>query len=214
AFEFKVLPNNIGYVSLQSFENAEVSKEFEKNFEAISGTSALILDIRNNGGGNSSFGWSILGMLTDKDFKTSKWHTRSYKPAFRAWGRQEEIFGEDSGDFPADRSKYYSRPVVVLTGPATFSAAEDFAVAFDAMKRGLIIGEPTGGSTGQPLFFRLPGGGSARVTTKRDSYPDGKEFVGRGVIPDIVVKPNIPDIRARRDTVLEAARSELAKNLK
>ena len=52
------------------------------------------------------------------------------------------------------------------------------------------------------------------MTTKRDSYPDGKEFVGRGVIPDIVVKPNIPDIRARRDTVLEAARSELAKNLK
>lgn len=42
--------------------------------------------------------------------------------------------------------------VVVLTSPRTYSAAEDFASAFDVMRRGLIVGEPTGGSTGQPLF--------------------------------------------------------------
>lgn len=59
--------------------------------------------------------------------------------------------------------------MIVLTSARTYSAAEDFVVAFDAMKRGTIVGEPTGGSTGQPLLFVLPGGGTGRVCTKRDS---------------------------------------------
>jgi C-terminal processing protease CtpA/Prc len=100
---------------------------------------------------------------------------------------------------------------VVLTSVRSFSAAEDFAVAFDYAKRGTIIGEPTGGSTGQPLSFSLPGGGRARVCTKRDTYPDGKEFVGVGVQPQRVVHPTIADLRAGRDTVLEAALREVQR---
>lgn len=102
-------------------------------------------------------------------------------------------------------------PVIVLTSPRTFSAAEDFAVAFDAMQRGTIVGEATGGSTGQPLLFSLPGGGSGRVCTKRDTYPDGREFVGVGVQPHIKVAPTVADFRNGRDTVLEAALAELKK---
>jgi C-terminal processing protease CtpA/Prc len=79
------------------------------------------------------------------------------------------------------------------------------------MKRGTIVGEPTGGSTGQPLMFKLPGGGAARVCTKRDTYPDGKDFVGVGVQPQVLVRPTIADFRAGRDTVLEAALDFLRK---
>jgi len=43
-----------------------------------------------------------------------------------------------------------------------------------------VFGEAPGGSTGQPLFIKLPGGGSARVRSKRDLLPDGAEFVGKG----------------------------------
>jgi C-terminal processing protease CtpA/Prc len=99
----------------------------------------------------------------------------------------------------------------VLTSARTFSAAEDFTVAFDAMHRGLIVGEPTGGSTGQPMFFSLPGGGNARVCAKHDMYPDGKEFVGVGIQPGIVVKPTVSDLRKGKDTVLDAAIAELGK---
>lgn len=210
-FEFELLANNIAYVSLNSFGNNEAAEEFEKNFDAIAKTAALIIDVRRNGGGNSNVGWYVLSMLTDKNFRTSKWHTREYRPVFRAWGRPEGKYGNDAGNFSAHKSKYYDKPVVVLTSPATFSAAEDFAVAFDVLERGLIIGEATGGSTGQPLFFRLPGGGSARVTSKRDSYPDGKEFVGVGIQPDKLVQQTVKDIRSGRDTVLEAARAELTR---
>jgi len=102
--------------------------------------------------------------------------------------------------------------VVVLTSAHTYSAAEDFAVVFDAMKRGKIVGEPSGGSTGQPLVIALPGGGSARICTKHDRYPDGKEFVGVGIQPDIVVRPTVADFRAGRDTVLDAAIRELERS--
>ena len=81
---------------------------------------------------------------------------------------------------------------------------------FDAMKRGTLIGEATGGSTGQPLSFDLPGGGSARVCAKRDTYPDGREFVGKGIEPQITVAPTIEDIRAGRDPVLQRALAMLA----
>ncbi|MEM1181973.1 MAG: hypothetical protein AAGM22_26740, partial [Acidobacteriota bacterium] len=51
----------------------------------------------------------------------------------------------------------------------------------------------------------LPGGGSARIVTKRDTYPDGSDFVGRGVQPDLVAAPTVEAFRQGRDVELEAA---------
>ncbi len=79
------------------------------------------------------------------------------------------------------------------------------------MKRGLIVGEATGGSTGQPLVFKLPGGGSARICVKRDTYPDGHAFVGKGIPPGIEVKITVADIRAGKDPVFERAVRELLR---
>ena len=73
------------------------------------------------------------------------------------------------------------------------------------MKRGKIVGMPDGGSTGQPLMFDLPGGGTARICVKRDGYPDGTDFVGVGVLPDVRVAPTIDDVRHGRDAALTAA---------
>ena len=208
---YEVHPGNIGYVLLSSFEDQKIVEEFEAAYPQIAKTGALIIDIRGNGGGSSNIGYSILSYLTDKPFKTSAWKTRDYRPSFRAWGRPEGWHVSPPGEWRPKGDRLYSRPVVLLTGPRTFSAAEDFAVAFDFMKRGRIIGEPTGGSTGQPLFFDLPGGGSARVCTKRDTYPDGREFVGVGVQPHIAAHRTVADLRAGRDTVLEVALAELRK---
>lgn len=209
--KFEVRPGNIGYLLLSSFEDQKIVEEFEAAYPEIAKTDALVLDIRGNGGGSSNVGYSILSYLTDKPFKTSAWKTRDYRPSFRAWGRPEGWHVAPPGEWQAKGDRLYSKPVVLLTGPRTFSAAEDFAVAFDFMKRGKIVGEPTGGSTGQPLFFDLPGGGSARVCTKRDTYPDGKEFVGVGVQPHIAARRTVADLRAGRDTVLEVALAELRK---
>ena len=211
-FEFKMLAGNIGYVALNTFGSATVQKEFEARFDEIAKSSALIIDVRENGGGNSGYGTAILSHLTDKPAAAEEWRTRQYRPAYRAWGHLSPEWTGGTPETPAaSDGRVYRGPVVVLTSARTFSAAEDFTVDFDVMGRGKIVGEPTGGSTGQPLFFPLPGGGSARVCSKQNLYPDGRQFVGVGIQPQIVVRPTVADFRAGRDAVLERAIEELRR---
>lgn len=209
--EFRLLPQNVALVTLRSFVDTTTAAQFEAWFDEISKADALILDLRENGGGNSNVGFRVLASLVDKPFLSSRWRTRDYRPSFRAWGRSEGTYGDDGREYPPSGRRFFAKPVIVLTSAQTYSAAEDFAVAFDAAKRGTIVGEPTGGSTGQPVGFRLPGGGSAWVCTKRDTYPDGKEFVGVGVQPQVLVHPQLEDFRSGRDTVLEAALEALGR---
>lgn len=110
---------------------------------------------------------------------------------------------------PRPRARIYAGKVAVLTGARTFSAAEDFVLAFNALQRGVTVGESTGGSTGQPLRFTLPGGGSARICIKRDLTPDGRDFVGKGLVPDIHAAPTVESVRAGSDPVLERALAHL-----
>lgn len=203
--EIAMLPGNVAHVKLRTFGTDETADRFDQALPELRRAAAWILDLRDNGGGSSSVGWRILGHLTDRPFPTSSWRTRQYRPAFRAWGFAEGRYEEQDNVWESVDPEPYSKPVAVLTGPRTFSAAEDFAVSFDVMDRGLLVGEATGGSTGQPLFFTLPGGGSARVCTKRDTYPDGRDWVGRGIQPDVLVRPGVEDVRAGRDVVLERA---------
>jgi carboxyl-terminal processing protease len=210
-FELRMLPGRIAYIALNEFDDAKAADAFDAKFDEIAKAGALILDIRRNGGGSSSVGYRVLASLTAKPFRTSMWKTRIYSATARAWGEPERIAVHEAEEVRPNGTRLFTNPVVVLTSARTFSAAEDFAVAFDAMKRGAIIGEPTGGSTGQPLSFPLPGGGSARICTKHDVYPDGREFVGVGVQPQLVVHPTLADVRAGRDTVLDAAIAFLTK---
>lgn len=205
AFHLEMLPGNVAYVALNSFGTDEAAVQFMEAFDEIARADGIVFDVRENGGGNSSVGWAILATLTDAPFATSNWRTLEYRPAYRAWGHGTRSFGQSGNTYAADSARHYTGPVAVLTSPRTYSAAEDFAVAFDAMDRGTLVGQPTGGSTGQPLFFTLPGGGSARITTKRDTYPDGRDFVGTGVRPDVAVAPTLEDLRRGRDPELQAA---------
>jgi carboxyl-terminal processing protease len=154
-------------------------------------------------------GYRILSTLTNQPFEVGASSTRDYKPAIRAWGRTEPAFKFETRKIPADAQLHFAGKVVVLSAAQTYSAAEDFLVAFDLMQRGMILGEASGGSTGQPLLINLPGGGMATIVSKHDTYPDGKAFVGVGVQVGRRVLHNLKDFRANRDTVLEAAIAEL-----
>ena len=209
-FDFRILTGNVAYVALNAFEDKEIVKSFDSIFDQISQADALIIDVRKNGGGSGDIGYAILKYLTEKPFKTSRGKTPDYRAAYRAWGFYEPGWdGEAVDEVKPNGKKLFTKPVVVLASAGTFSAAEDFVVAFDYMKRGTIIGELTGGSTGKPLEIQLPGGLTAHICTKRDSYPDGREFVGIGVQPGVVVHPTVGGVRSGRDEVLEAALSYL-----
>ncbi len=209
SFEFSMLPGDVAYVSLNSFEDNSAADAWMAAFDEIAKSSALVIDVRRNGGGDSDVGYKILSTLDDKAFLTNRWSTRDYKPTWRAWDRPQPMYEQAPTAIQPDPQRQYRKPVLVLTSAATFSAAEDFAVAFDSMQRGTLVGEPTGGSTGQPLFIKLPGGGTARICTKQDAYPDGRAFVGVGVQPQHIVKPTVDGLRAGRDEVLEAALATL-----
>lgn len=161
--------------------------------------------MRRNQGGNSINGFAVIALLiAEPTTLTSAERTRVYKPTERVRGIAEEWY-----EYPRDRieprgGKPYLGPVVVLMGAGTFSAAEDFLVPLRAMKRATLIGSATAGSTGQPLSVGLYGT-NARICTKWDRFPDGTEFVGVGIQPDIRVEPTRADIAAGRDPVLDRA---------
>jgi carboxyl-terminal processing protease len=203
--DYKELPGNIGYVALNDFGSNDAVKQWGALLPKILATNGLILDLRLNGGGSSSIGYDILASLVTKPFLGSRQVMRTYNPTHRARGASLQFTEDPPTEVQPRGQGYGTKPIVVLTGPATYSAAEDFMVAWKNSRRGKTIGEPTGGSTGQPLFITLPGGGTARICTKRDTFPDGTEWVGKGIEPDIVIRPTIADVQAGKDPVLEAA---------
>lgn len=209
---FEILDGNIGYLQVNSFNDEKLVALFDSLFSSIIQTNALIIDVRNSGGGNGNNGFEILGSLTDKPFFPGRAIIRQYKSVGRAWGQPESIVVEN-WDWKPYKDQLYTKPVVVLTSAATYSAAEDFTATFQSMKRGIVIGEPTGGSTGQPIMFTLPGGGMGRVCAKRDTYADGKEFIGIGIMPDLLVRPAFESTVAGRDDVLDAAVDYIKKGL-
>lgn len=206
SIEFKQI-GQIGYLTVNNFEDEKIMKQFDSLFTQIAATKGLIIDIRNNGGGSSGIGYHIIESLTNKPFKTSYSKIPRYIPSINGIQWQENA----ARDWDANGKQYYDKPVVVLISARTFSAAEDFTVAFDYIKRGKLIGQTTGGSTGQPISFNLPGGGSARICSKHDAYPDGKEFVGVGIAPDVMVTKTIKDLWSGKDAALEKALQSLNK---
>lgn len=202
---YKEFESNIGYVKINSFYADKIVKLFDSVFTSIESNEALIIDLRENGGGNGRVGWTILGYFTNAPFQIFNWESRLYRPIWRAWGRSEETFTENNQYRFYDSKKYYSKPVVILTRSRTASMAENFCMGFKIMKRGNIIGEPTSGSSGTPLFFSLPGGGKGKVVTTRSTFPDGVELIGKGVEPDIKVSPRIEDFKNGNDPILNTA---------
>ena len=80
----------------------------------------------------------------------------------------------------------YDGPLEILISRNTMSAAEDFTAMFKSNKRGMLIGEPTNGSTGTPCMIPLRCGGRAQVVSVGYRLPDGTEFIGKGIMPDVL----------------------------
>ena len=231
--KFEILEDQVGLLTLNSFKNSRATEKFLEYLPEIRKCKKLIIDLRKNGGGNSQVGYDILKYFTDSPLLTSSWRTREHRAANRAWGKfvakddpetlsdwdlknQKMYFGEVWHVAPSDTIQLAENPmpdmpVAVLVSNYTASAAEDFLVAADVLENFVYIGEPSFGSTGQPLNLSLPGGGSARICTKRDTYSDGREFVGPGVSVDITIAPSIKDYLDKQDVVLAKA-LEVLKN--
>jgi len=199
----------VHHLELRTFADMATAREFTAYLEGLpaGGVRGLILDLRRNSGGDAPVGWRILSRLVGRVLETARWRTPSYRPALRAWGRGREWYeGEAPQVYPARGTRFLG-PLVVLTSAFTYSAAEDFCLPLKYAGRAVFVGEATGGSSGQPLKVYLPGGGSLRVCTKHDTFPDGTEFVGVGIQPDVRVERTVADVQSGRDPALERAKA-------
>jgi len=213
--EHRWLEEGLLYVALNSFNQPEIVDRFRQEVAPlIAETKGVVIDIRNNGGGSTETSNGILDFFVDQPLKGSAWRTREHVSAYKAWAS----FGDSKyakylkGDawrtgeyheFKPSAARKFLVPVVVLISCYTGSAAEDFVIFADGLDRFVTVGEPTWGSTGQPQKFDLPGGGRARICTKRDTYPDGRDFVGYGIKPKVPVERTPESLIGKKDPVLE-----------
>lgn len=217
--------NNIAVIGFNRFSPEEKAIE---EFDAVAGkikkAEGVIIDLRRNGGGSTGVAWQLQKYLTKgNSFLNFAWETRVNDGVKKANGNwideykdyylNKALRFEKPEVIPvSDTLNRIKCPVVILIGRFTFSAAEDFLVnIYEVPDRPKLIGEETGGSTGSPLVVPgLPGGGYARICTRRICYPiSGKRFVNGGVKPDIEVKQTIDDYLNGKDVVLIRAIEEI-----
>lgn len=206
-FSFKVLSNNIGYLQIHNFVyTTEFMPKFDSIYLHILKTDRLIIDVRNNFGGATQMTQYILKHFTDNKIGTVNWKSPLNIAAHKAWNVKDkwyEVKGEELDPFK-DRP-IYKKPINLIADESSFSGAEDFCLGFLAIKRGKFIGNKTAGSTGSPLMFNILNGGLVLICTKKDVFPDGTEFVGYGIKPDITIELKIEDIKRGVDKILNAA---------
>ena len=105
----------------------------------------------------------------------------------------------------------YLRPVVVITGRAGFSATESFIAAMRTLPNVTVIGDTTGGASGNPASFALGRGWSYTVPQWIEFGPDRQPIEWRGIAPHVAL-PWMPSTYDRdRDPLIDAAVGVLAE---
>ena len=189
--EWTVLQDSIGYIRILSMMDPIVD-EFDRAYQQVKDLSNLIVDVRENGGGSSGNGKKICEYLI-------------HKP-------QPHCVSPDWEIIP--RKDSYKGKLFLLTSTYTFSAAESFTLDLKESGNAIIIGEGTGGDTGnRPRTFHTTNGIYFRLPTREPSFsPNGFPMEGKSIMPHYEVYQSVNDFMKNRDTVLEFALKMIETN--
>lgn len=181
-----ITDDNIAVITIPTFSNDDLPNQFYGILPQIEDCKGFLIDVRWNGGGNSSNADAVAQAFIDGEFQNSRSRMPIHNGTHKAWRRNYRTFEDSIDTVHIQRCPLFiNAPVVVLANERSASAAEDFLVALDNIDRITIVGAASYGSTGQPLFGVLPGGGTYRICTRWCLYPNGKEFINVGVEPHI-----------------------------
>ncbi|WP_281557716.1 S41 family peptidase [Thalassomonas sp. RHCl1] len=233
SFSMKWLDDQLAYVALNNFSDMAVVENFIASLPQLKKANGLVIDLRFNEGGNTFLAEEILKYLTFRDLTGARSRMRVHNSTYKAWGKfaRQYDWAKEYGAYYngeawqeseanvlyADEIALKDKLVIttaILISRETARAAEDFLVYADGVKHFKTIGEPTFGSTGQPLFFDLPGGGKGKICSKRETFADGRDFVGYGIQPDILVKRDADYYLSESDLTLEKAYLWLTNEVK
>ena len=212
--------DNIAVITIDTFFNYDLPSDFFANYSLLENAAGYIIDVRENGGGNSKNGDQVSAVFIGEDFTNQ-----------RALHRKHKIFDYFERLYRIPRNKYYEEyfltikisrlnipgvlnaPLVVLSSRETGSAAETFLLNFDTTKRATIVGTASYGSTGQPIHINLKSGGSVRICTRWVTYPDGREFINIGIQPHIQIENSIEDLKNGVDAVMNKGLEEVRRQI-
>ena len=182
----------LGYIHIPGMSDGPYRDTYEKVMGKYHDRDALIVDTRNNGGGDLV---SDLAMFfTGKKFLDYTTESRSlgYEPNFR-----------------------YTKPIIAMVNESNYSDGSCFACGFQQLGIGKLVGMPVPGTCSWAGWEMLQNGtvrwGSIPLSSKDIN---GKWNENNQIVPDIQVK-NMPGVIDKgRDQQLEAAIEDLIKTVK
>lgn len=177
--EVQVLPGNIGYLNLTRFSEPELaSAKFDAVLEFLKDTDAIVIDLRQNGGGTPQMVQYIISyFFSGEPFLLNSFYKREGDYTKQFW------------TLPHPTAKRLPKvKLYVLTSTRTFSAAEEFAYDLKHLGRAKIVGEVTGGGAHPGGRITLSSKFNLWTPTARAINPvTGSNWEGIGVQPDIAV---------------------------
>ena len=220
-YTFAILEDSVGLISYNRCQNYKAFKKFlKKTFSEIESKSIdkLIIDIRENGGGDSSLNDLLLSYITEKPYRQSSgryWKvSQNAKDAYSSASVYTRIFGkkfmnaymsEPNGSVieeldgnlqqPIKSAPFFEGKTCFLIGPETFSSANFLADAIKTYELSTLIGEPTGEYTndfGEQIKFVLPNSkASVFVSSTYDIGASGDASALHPVRPDILLEEQV-----------------------
>lgn len=179
--EVRILPGGVAYVRFDEFAwGEEAFQTATAIMNSVANASAVIFDVRQNGGGSAAMIRHLCGYLFAESVHLVNWEIRA-----EGWTEQSH-----SPDFVPGR-RIPDTPVYVLTSPRTFSAAEEFSFDLKNLERATLVGETTGGGGHTVAGYQFDFGTfriEMRLPYGRAYFPPtGEGWEGKGVSPHVEV---------------------------
>ena len=201
--KYRVLDDNIGYIRYDSFLQGIGEGNLDDCLTYLALCRGLIIDIRNNGGGDLTTAEKLAGRFVQEKTLVSYIQHKT---------------GKGHNDFSSLEARYlepssnirWHKPVCVLTNRSVFSAANDFAVMMHTLPNVKLVGDHTGGGSGMPMSNSLPNGWSVRYSAC-PMYDSKKQQTEFGIDPDVKVALTDEATAQGIDLIIEAARKVLCE---
>lgn len=187
--EYEMLEDQIGYLAVSEFDSVTYG-QYEEALEALSdqGMEGLVVDLRNNPGGNLNTVCDMLDLVLPEG-------TIVY---------MEDKEGKRQ-TYSSDDAHQLDVPMAVLVNGNSASASEIYAGAIQDHKAGTIVGTQTYGKGVVQQIFDLGDGTSVKLTIAEYFTPKGRSINGEGVTPDLEVEYEPDEKDPEADNQLEAA---------
>lgn len=189
--------DGIGYIYIPTFGQPVTDTQIDFIIAQFYHLPGIIIDIRDNGGGNTEYVKKIISRFADK--------SRVVEHVVYKTGTSANDFSDiRKVVISPDGKRQFTKPTVLLTNRSSYSASNTFALHMKQFPHVTQIGDSTGGGGGTPIFCELPNGWRYRFSATISLSPDGFN-IEHGVPADIFIDMKQEDKEDSKDTILEFA---------